>query len=278
MKQCAFVMRAFLLLLTPLYAATSADSDSPPPAPAGYDWRAIPELSDEFDTATLDGQKWQPGHPYWSGREPSAFDPANVSVKDGLLQLRSSAKVDTLDGIKNMDQDVWVASACVTSLTPLASHGCYYAAHFKASRLSMTSSFWLQGKYSEIDIVEQVGDSIKTPGHNRLMMSNTHYYPDGWTSDKWTHHEHEMTSGAADDFHTYGVWWKDARTVWLYLDGEKVEEVTTKGEFNEPLYLFFDTEVFKWEGNPALESLKDDSRNTMQVDWVRGWRLVKNDN
>jgi hypothetical protein len=39
--------------------------------------------------------------------------------------------------------------------------------------------------------------------------------------------------------------------------------------------MFFDTEVFAWEGWPDLESLRDAARNTMRVDWVRSWKLVK---
>ncbi len=267
------------LLLTPMMALHAGDlstapGGSPPQAPAGFVWQAIPELSDEFSTTTLDLKKWQPIHPYWNGREPSAFDPANVSVKDGMLQLHSTAKVDSLDSVKNPDKDIWIGSACVTSLTPLASYG-YYAACMKASKLSMTSSFWFQGKYSEIDVVEQLGDSIKNPGHDTLMMSNTHYFPDGWATDKGSPRECKMTTGSADAFHVYGLWWKDENTIWTYLDGQKVSELKPAGLFKEPQYLFFDTEVFKWEGNPTIESLKDDSRNTMLVDWVRGWKLVK---
>jgi len=39
--------------------------------------------------------------------------------------------------------------------------------------------------------------------------------------------------------------------------------------------MFFDTEVFSWEGFPTLEGLRDPSRNVMYVDWVRGWELVR---
>ena len=270
------------LLLTSMIALRAADSSEPPgglppPGPAGFIWQAIPEFTDEFNTTELDLKKWQPRHPYWNGREPSAFDPANVSVKGGMLQLRSTAKVDSLDGVRNPDKDIWVASACVSSLTPLASYG-FYAARIKASRLSMTSSFWLQGKYSEIDVVEQVGDSIKNPGHDSLMMSHTHYFPDGWKTDKGDPAEYRMTTGSADAFHVYAVWWKGANTIWTYLDGKKVAELKPAGPFKEPQYMFFDTEVFIWDGNPTIESLRDNSRNTMFVDWVRGWKLVKDPN
>jgi beta-glucanase (GH16 family) len=75
-----------------------------------------------------------------------------------------------------------------------------------------------------------------------------------------------------------GVWWKDEKTVWMYNDGQKVAELTPGGPFKEPQYLFFDTEVFVWEGLPTIESLNDPSRNIMLVDWVRAWKLAKKGN
>jgi len=258
-------------------ASATAAAGSPPPAPAGFTWQAIPELSDEFDGGALDEQKWLPKHAYWNGREPSAHDPANVSVKDGMLRLRNTTRVTTLEGIKNPEKDVWLQAACISSRGPKASYG-YYAARLKASKLCMTSSFWFQGKYSEIDVVEQLGVSRKNPAKDRLMLMNTHFFTDGWRKDKATPKSWQMPTGSADTFHVYGVWWKDPSTVWMYHDGQKVAELTTGGPFKEPQYLFFDTEVFTWEGLPTIESLNDPARNTMLVDWVRAWKLVKNAN
>jgi len=93
-------------------SATAADSSatvpagSPPPAPAVFTWQAIPELSDEFNGNALDQTKWLPKIPYWNGREPSAHDPANVSVEDGMLHPRNTTRVTTLDGIKNPEKDL----------------------------------------------------------------------------------------------------------------------------------------------------------------------------
>jgi beta-glucanase (GH16 family) len=246
-----------------------------PPAPAGSHWEAIPKLSDEFNGTTLDPEKWQPIQPYWKGREPSHFDPANVDVKDGRLELHSTTKVDSLVGIADPQKDVWVQSACVSSKAPTASYG-YYEARVKASKLSMTSSFWFQGKYSEIDVVEEIGDPTneKSQPESQLMLMNTHYFQGGWKADKATPARWKMPSGAADDYHVYGVWWKDKDTLWFYHDGQKVAEMKPGGEFLEPMWMFFDTEVFTWYGLPTIESLKDPARNTMSVDWVRSWKLV----
>ena len=245
---------------------------APPPAPEHFHWRPVAGLTDEFDGGKLDPEKWHPGITYWKGREPSRFAPENVSVAGGMLRLRSTSLVRKLAEVKDPQKDVWVASAAVSSLKPIAFHG-YYEARIKASRLSMTSSFWFQGKYSEIDVVEQLGAPKINPEDRHFMLMNTHAFGDGWDKDKATPARWRMPSAAADGFHTYGVWWKDERTIWFYHNGVKVAEVRPGCDFAEPMFLFFDTEVFTWSGLPDIESLDDSARNTMLVDWVRAWKL-----
>jgi beta-glucanase (GH16 family) len=244
----------------------------PPETPNGSRWAPIAELSDEFSGTTLDAAKWMPRHAYWKGREPSRFAEANVVVADGMLQLRSTIDQEGLAKVKDPEKDVWVHAACISSQGPRAHYG-FYAARLRASRLSMTSAFWFQGKFSEIDVVEQFGASARYPDKATLMLANTHYFRDGWAKDKMTPTTWRMPTGAADACHTYGMWWKDARTIWLYHDGAKVGEMVPPADFDERQYLFFDTEVFTWHGLPSHESLSDPQRNTMLVDWVRSWRL-----
>ena len=125
--------------------ATEPDLSLVPEAPAGYRWRSVSHLSDEFAAGRLDASKWIDFHPYWNGREPSRFDPRNVSVEGGILRLLSVPLVDDLAAVRDPEKDVWVGSACVSSRTASASYG-YYEARVQASDLSMTSSFWFQGK------------------------------------------------------------------------------------------------------------------------------------
>ncbi|MEM6644954.1 MAG: family 16 glycosylhydrolase [Bacteroidota bacterium] len=274
----------FLLLVLACTACSgsdpAADADEAPelttehlPAPPdGMQWALNDALSDEFNGERLDLDKWTPFHPYWDGREPSQFVVANVSLGDGNALLKATPKVQSMDEVRDPESDVWVNSSCITSKEPIAEYG-YYEARMKASELSMTSSFWLQGTYSEIDVVEQLGAPKVHPHKNFWMLMNTHYYKTGWANDKATPEHWRMPSGSADDFHTYGVWWKDESTIWFYHNNEKVAEITPGGPFDEPMYMFFDTEVFVWEGLPSLANLNDDTRNTMQVDWVRSWTL-----
>jgi beta-glucanase (GH16 family) len=266
-----FLGSLWLLLLVPVFAGGQSKANSGlPTLPAGWHWQANPTLSDNFSGTHLDTAKWQPIQPYWAGRPPSQFDPANVSVSHGALRLLSTTRLQNLKGIADQDKDIWIQSACVSSLKPIASYG-YYEARMKASDLSMTSSFWLQGKYSEIDVVEELGRSTKMPENDAKMLSNTHYFHSGWAKDAATPCQAPMTTGAADAFHTYGVWWKDANTVVFYLDGRKVNQVKTGGPFDEPMYLFFDTEAFIWDGYPSIDSLRDPRKNAMTVQWVHAW-------
>jgi beta-glucanase (GH16 family) len=246
--------------------------DTLPQAPPGYRWQETPDLSDEFNGPELDKAKWLPFQPYWQGREPSHFDPGNVATHEGKLELRSTSLVNDIAEVKHPNWDIWIHAACVASTTPRATYG-YYEARVKASRLVMTSSFWFQGKYSEIDVVEEIGGLGKHFLQSDSMQMNTHYFPQGWSTDKSTYEAWKMPYAAADEFHVYGMWWKDKDTVWFYHDGKKVAELHPRGEFLEPMYLFFDTEVFTSEGLPTVESLKDPQQDTMSVDWVRAWKL-----
>ncbi|MGJ8724448.1 MAG: family 16 glycosylhydrolase [Roseibacillus sp.] len=262
-------------LLTSLLAR-GEEVSTRPAAPEGYRWESVSALSDEFESDALDESKWQPTHPYWSGREPSRFDSTNVSVKDGFLRLRSHSLVKELSEVTNPMEDVWVHSSCVTSLNPTARPGSYFECRMKASELSMTSSFWFQGKKFEIDVVEQIGAPIKEPEQAYKMLMNSHWFEtkSGGESDHSTPTKWIMPDKSSERFHTYGLWWKSETEGWFYHDGVKVAEMTFPTAFTTPMFLFLDTEVFTWAGLPTLESLADESKNTMLVDWVRSWRLV----
>ena len=266
------------LLLPP--SALAQEEGSPRPAPPeNFRWAAIEALPDEFEGPSLDLEKWMPRHPYWSGREPSRFHPGNVSVKDGKLLLRATSRINHLSEVKDPHREVWVLSSCVTSKKRLATAGSYFECRFRASRLSMTSSFWFQGGNCEIDVVEQIGAPVKNPAQAGLMMMNSHWFErrggrkiDHATPVKWA-----MPRKAAECFHTYGVWWRDQHHAWFYHNGTKVAEIRFPRPFRDPMYLFLDTEVFTWAGLPSIASLKDETKNAMVVDWVRAWKLVPDD-
>jgi beta-glucanase (GH16 family) len=245
-----------------------------PRVPEGLRWEPVTQLSDEFNGTALDTEKWQPLLPYWRGRPPSRFAPENVTVSNGTLELRSAPLVDTLAVVKDPQKDIWISAGCVSSRLPIASYG-YYEVRMRASGLPMTSSFWLQGKYSEIDVAEQRGAPTKHVEDAFFMQSTVHFYFGTPQTRKSYSVKTKLSTRPNEKFYVYGVWWKDKRTVWFYLDGRKVGEATPAGDFLEPMYLIFDTEVWADQsGLPSIEMLNDSTRNSMKVDWVRAWRLV----
>jgi hypothetical protein len=236
-----------------------------PPPPAGYTWVPVPQLSDEFNETTLDTTKWLPSAVTgWPGQPPFQFDPNNVSVTSGGLAL-----ANTVSGPPSATN--WINAAFVSSLQPIATYG-YYAASIKASDVSMTSSFWLQGTYSEIDVEENVGASTLYPISNR-MVPNTHYFPNGWATDIATPFFYTMPTGAADGYATYSVWWKDENNIEFFYNGNSVATVTLPYNFDEPMYLYFNTGALSFFGFPTVASLSDPNLNKMNVQWVRSWKL-----
>lgn len=246
-----------LRLTAGLLALSATASAAPPPPPAGQHWEPIAELSDEFNGSSLDPAKWMTKHPYANGHEDSEYRPENVSVSGGNLRLKATR-------IAHGDKVIGVAIA--SSLTPLVGPG-YYEARFKAVGLPVTSSFWLQNPKTEIDVVEV----FWTHSH-RVASLHLHAFPNGWASNMEVG-KNVRTTTPTTDWHTYGAWWRDAHSVWFYVDGEKVAEFEPPLPFDTPMYLFLDMEHMRKAGSPTDEELADPTRNTMTVDWVRSYRL-----
>ncbi len=264
-----------VLLYTSVFTQT-------PPAPSNKKWERVEILSDEFEQESLDEKKWDDYHPQWVGRQPSAFKKGNAYVEDGYLKLKSTLKKHP-STVNNPLKDVWVNSAACVSKGWDAKPGYYYEANFKASSLSMTSSFWFRvGKFSEIDVIEHIGNPSIEKRQKDLPFkygANTHYYGKhkGLDNKKasWT-----MPTRGRDDFHTYGLWWKNKNELIFYYDGKEVMKIKPRVPFDEKLKMIFDTEVFPFAqagipsiGLPKVKNLNDPTKNTMLVDWVRVYEL-----
>jgi hypothetical protein len=241
-----------------------------PASPAGKKWVEVSELTDDFNS--FNTNKWQKGHPYWSGRAPSVYNNNNIAISNGLLRLNMSVK----DASQNGN---WIWAACVTSKSKSFTKGMYSEVKIKVANLSATSSFWMQGAYSEIDVIENYGNVINS-GLRYLdytMETNTHYFPNGWANDRKTqkHFTNPGNARNADRYYTYGVWWRDNRNITFYRDGVEMGSVYTGGNFDEPMYLFLDMETFTWgPGIPTQAQLNDGNKNSAYYDYIKTYRLV----
>lgn len=289
-KSTPWINRIFLVLFINLYWVAFAQNNptfNNDPKPSGKKWVKVPILSDEFNqTNGIDDAKWDDLHPNWDGRPPSRYKRENTTVSGGHLRLKSTL-LRNPSTVNDPLSDIWVNAASCVSKNNTARHGYYYEANIKASSLSMTSAFWFRvGKFSEIDIIEHIGNPSRESRQEDLPFeynTNTHYYGvhQGLSPKKnvWT-----MPVRGRDGFHTYGMWWKNPNLLIFYWDGREVMRTVPRVPFDENLKMIFDTEVFPFAqagvpniGLPKVANLNDNSKNTMLVNWVRVWELKDDD-
>ena len=77
---------------------------------------------------------------------------------------------------------------------------------------------------------------------------------------------------------SYEARWKDKNNIQFYLDGEPAGSVSTTRDFTRELNIIWDLWTIDqaWSGGIAkLEDLKNDSINTMKIDWIHTFKLVE---
>lgn len=261
----------------------------PPDPPVGYRWVLINYLSDEFDGNTLDTNKWYDYNPWWEGRPPAKFIPEAITVNNGILEIKNGV-LDTPDGAFTL------YGGAVLSKSDQAFYG-YYECSFKASKVSMSTTFWLTSHDGEpvtgttcsednftleLDIVEVIGDAKTWPNFATHMGSNTHWHHFKCDTSRETYSagaSTELSSEVSAEYHTYGAWWKDANEVTFYNDDNEGETVAFRTDvkaepFSHPMMINMVTETYDWEIPPTAEELADDTRNTSYYDFVRYYKLV----
>ncbi|WP_141675458.1 Ig-like domain-containing protein [Formosa haliotis] len=261
--------------------------------PEGKKWVKNEQMSDEFEV--WDSNKWFKST--WNYGVPVFMTTAgtNSGVADGNLWIKATLN-------ESNPEDRWFQTARIHSREK-ANYPMYTEARIKASYISAYNTYWLNNGDSynrdEIDIIENnakpscdcqpdfplqmnsqyfQADSNKTPGvirdednFNQSNLSDTNPSK----NVKWN-----------EDYHTFGVWWKDSKHIQFYLDGEPAGSVVVghdrsgkeypDREFTRDLEIIFDlwTSNDNWLGGlPAKSELNDNTINTMKVDWVRTWTL-----
>lgn len=253
-------------------------------------WVLNTEISDEFDDGELDRSKWfvqgEDGDYYiWKGRPPSQYAPHNVYQEGGVLKVRSQWEPDFsfykgsyADGSRNDTYGMWEGEPMPITTGGVISkrrflYG-YMEVRTRASNSNMTSAFWALGYESELDIYEQVGvpkidgdikaDTWKASIHN--------WSPPAKRPTRRFGLKTKLPFRTADEFHVYGVEWGEDYLK-LYLDGELYYETTQQEQgkdwvLNNPLEVYFDSEIFVWLGLPHKEELP----SYYEIDYVRVWQ------
>lgn len=274
-----------LVLLVPSARATVPASD---PNNEG-EWTLVEGVSDEFAGPQLDTVKWHiqgTDGVYRSnfiGRAPSQFSTENVRIEDGRLKLQArwdpafefSSKIDrTDDKAPNGRKYENITTAAVISKQQVR-YG-YFEIRCKAAKASVTSSFWMTGNSSEIDVFEFLGRPAqrhKTHLESELW-SSIHDWSKPGGPTTWTDRM-QLGFKVADGFHTYGMEW-NPEYLRFYVDGQQVREVTKSQVGDEgwvidkPVWVWVDSEVFPWHGIPVEEELPVD----YEIDYIRVWQLA----
>ncbi|MBC8471987.1 MAG: family 16 glycosylhydrolase [Planctomycetes bacterium] len=222
-------------------------------------------MSDEFEGARLDPNKWHPVNPKWLGRQPAFFYSGNVSVSDGKLHLIMK-KQEVPEMPKEKGYHTYT-SAAVQSKTKVK-YG-YFEVKCRPMKSHGSSSFWFYESspelWTEIDVFEIGGAA---PGFERKYNMNVHVFRTPTENKHWSKHGvWAAPSNLADGYHVYALEWNKEKITWYY-NGVPVRWIENT-HWHQALTLNFDSETMpKWFGLPKDKDLP----STYSIEYVRAWK------
>lgn len=225
------------------------------PAPDGVPGTWTLKWSDEFSGTSLDSSKWSKG---WFGSgvtqpvnssEIAAYDPNNVTVSGGTLNIAAVHRALTVNG-----RTYPYSSGIVTTNGLYSFKYGVIEARIKLSgtggQLNNWPAFWANGQNwpadGELDVMEGLGGTAAYHFHSNAG---------GPGMD---------VSGDFTGWHTYTADWQPGR-VDYYYDGHEVGSITT-GITSSPMYLVLDDAISGTSTGPTA------APDTMKVDYVRVWQ------
>ncbi len=214
-------------------------------------WNLV--FDSEFNGSSLDTSQWSTG---WLGSgitqpvnsyEQECYDPAQVSVANGELDLTAIAEAETCGGVTRP-----YASGIVTTDGLFSFTYGYMEARIwlpGSGEIADWPAFWAVGQNSppdgEIDLVE---------GRNGLACAHFHNSAGALgTCESGT-----FTGG----WHTFAADWEPG-SITFYYDGTEIYE-DTSGITSAPMYLILNLAL---DGSPS-----NTVPATMRVDYVRIWQ------
>jgi beta-glucanase (GH16 family) len=272
---------AVMLVVAAAVTITTA-RQQPPACPLGSGWTFVPDFSDEFEGATLDGEKWWDFNPTtFIGRKPGLFSRDNVAVKDGLLQLTASSMPRAMETVENAARGYHSFATAIVKSKKRVQYG-YFEVRCKAMPSAATSAFWFYDpldadkKYKpgsfteEIDVFEIFG---RHPRFANTLFMTVHRQETPYVETlvrinlKTTGSQWVAPHNFTDEYHRFALLWTPDAITW-YVDG--VERWSIRNEFHQnPLHMMFDSEIMEaWGGLPDPKDLP----SRFLIDYVRTWQ------
>lgn len=257
---------ALFALSLALGISLPAQGDTPP----NGNWQPMPDFWDEFNGDKLDASRWETRSPYYPGKPPGLYQPQNVTLDKGMLQLW--VKPET---VANAPSGYHSFTTAYLTTRKTVLYG-YFEVRAKPVKARINSGFWFYrwtetGTY-EIDVFEIGGTA---PKHENVVHTNTHVFkgnpehendqnrrsdPQGWSAGNMM---------LADDFHIYGLEW-DEHELRYYFDNALIRRKPNTS-WHVPMHLRFSTETHpNWFGLPRSGEVPA----AFLVDYVRAWRKV----
>lgn len=277
---------AFAMQLQAAEPAVPQYGPASDPSNAGG-WVLNKAISDEFDSEKIDTSKWhiqgEKDHyeNNFKGRAPSQFVPDNVSVSQGHLRISTKWQPsfkflpETMGGHRYGN----ITTGAIISRKKFR-YG-YLETRCKAAKGPVSSSFWTTGEGGELDVFEHWGKNTKSEDTINQYHTSFHDWRDNklptWGKRIWTN-SHHLDFHVGEEFHVYGLEWAEDY-IRIFVDGGLVrtvtrEEVGDAWVINNPQKVWFDSEIFPWQVNPATLNGDDFPGDGLvfEVDYCRVWQ------